>query len=280
MENIPLPKKIEVTAGDSPNEGILTVEPCFSGYGTTIGNALRRVLLASLPGAAVTAVKIRGAQHEYSTIKNVKEDVLEILLNFKLLRLKIFTDEKVRLKLNVKGEKKVTAKDIAPDSNVEISNPELHLATLTDKSAELEIEIIVEKGRGYVPTEERTKTSDEEIGLMSIDSLFSPIKNVGLKVENVRVGQLTNFDKLTLNIETDGTITVEDAVAESSKILLDHIGLFLELEEKPKKPAKKESKSEKEDADDKAEEPEEKEEEKEEEIKEKKTKPKKESKKK
>lgn len=248
MENIPLPTKIEVQKGDSPNEGILIVEPCFSGYGTTIGNALRRVLLSSLPGASVTAVKIKGAQHEFSTLKNVKEDVLEILLNFKSLRLKVFTDEKIRLKLKAKGEKEVTAKDIEADSSVEIANPELHLATLTDKNAELDIEFIVEKGRGYVPTEERNK-EEEEVGLIAIDSLFSPIKNVGLKVENVRVGQLTNFDKLTLTIETDGTITPEEAVVESTKILIDHFDLFSKLSETTKKPktTKKEEKSSKED---------------------------------
>lgn len=233
--NILLPTKIEVNQGENANVGILTVEPCASGYGTTLGNALRRVLLSSLPGTAVTAIKIKGAQHEFSTLKNVKEDILEIILNFKMLRLKMFTDEKVRLKLHVKGEKKVTAKDITPDSNVEIVNPDLQLATLTDKSADFEVEIVVEKGKGYLPTEEKQKKEEDEIGLIAIDALFSPVKNVGFKVENVRVGQLTNFDKLTLDIETDGTITPSEAVAKSAKILLDHFNLFLGLEEKPKK---------------------------------------------
>lgn len=252
MENIPLPTKIEIKKDDSPNEGILVVEPCFSGYGTTIGNALRRVLLSSLPGAAVTAVKIKGAQHEFSALKYIKEDVLEILLNFKLLRLKLFTDEKIRLKLQTKGEKKVTAKDITADSNVEIVNPELHIATLTDKVAELDVEFVVEKGRGYIPTEERPKT-EEEIGLISIDALFSPVKNVGFKVENVRVGQQTNFDKLILTIETDGTITPENAVTQSSEILLNHFNLFSELEEKPKKAIAKKTKEEKKEKEDKIE---------------------------
>lgn len=262
MKNISLPTKIEIKKSKSPNESILTVEPCFSGYGMTIGNALRRILLSSLPGAAVTAVKIKGAQHEFSAISHVKEDVLEILLNFKQLRLKLFTDEKIRLKLHAKGEKKVTAKDIKADANAEIVNPDLHIATLTDKNAELDIEIVVEKGMGYLPTEEKPK-EEEEIGLIAIDALFSPIKNVGFKVEDVRVGQLTNFDKLTLNIETDGTITSGDAVAKSAKILLEHFNLFLDLEEKPKKAKTTKDKEDKKSTSTKASEDKEKEEKKE-----------------
>lgn len=242
MENISLPNKIELKHGESKDESILTVEPCFSGYGTTVGNALRRVLLSSLPGAAITAVKIKGAQHEFSIVPNVKEDVLEILLNLKSLRVKLFTDEKARLHLKVKGNKEVTAKDFEKDSNIEIINPDLHIATLTSKDADFELETIVEKGYGYLPTEERQKTTEQEIGLMSVDALFSPIKNVGFKVEDVRVGQHTNYDKLTLTIETDGTISASDAVTRSAQILLDHFNIFLSLREE-EKISKKEKKS-------------------------------------
>lgn len=231
MENISLPNKIELKPGESSNESILTVEPCFSGYGTTVGNALRRVLLSSLPGSAVTAVKIKGVQHEFSVVSNAKEDVLEILLNMKALRVKLFSDEKVRIRLKVKGNKEVTAADFDKDSNVEIINPELHIATLTSKDADFELEAIIEKGHGYSPTEERPKSTEQEIGLMSLDALFSPIKNVGFKVEDVRVGQLTNYDKLTLTIETDGAISANDAVVKSAQILLDHFTLFLSLKE-------------------------------------------------
>jgi DNA-directed RNA polymerase subunit alpha len=225
MEDILLPSKIEITPGEDARKATLTVEPCFHGYGTTLGNALRRVMLSSLPGAAVTAAKIKGVQHEFSPSDGVKEDVLEVMLNLKALRLRVFSDEPVRLSLKVKGEREVTAADIEKTSEVEIVNPDLHIATLTDKKAELEMEIFVSKGRGYLPVEERS--SDKlELGMMAVDAVFSPVRDVGYKVENVRVGQITNFDKLVMTIETDGTIAPEDAVDQSVKILLDHFALF------------------------------------------------------
>lgn len=224
MEPILLPSKLEIKAGTKPNESVLVLEPCFYGYGTTVGNALRRVLLSSLSGAAVTAVKIKGAQHEFTTVPNVKEDVLEIILNLKLLRLRKFSDEPVKLSLRVTGEKKVTAKDFEKNSDVEIINDELHIATLTDKKSDFEMEVVVERGRGYVPTESRPKAP--ELGMIMVDALFSPVRNVGYKVENARVGEITNFDRLIMNIETDGTISPEEAVHESSKILLDYFSLF------------------------------------------------------
>lgn len=226
MEDILLPSKIEITPGERENESMLVMEPFFHGYGHTVGNALRRVLLSSLPGAAVTAVKIKGASHEFSALPNVKEDVLEIILNLKQLRLKVFSDEPVRLNLSVKGEKKVTAKDIEKNSDVEVVNPGLHVATLTDKSAELEMEITVAKGRGYIPTEERGKDQRGELGTIAVDALYSPIRSVGYKVDDVRVGQITNYDKLTLTIETDGTVSAEEAIRRSAKILIDHFGLL------------------------------------------------------
>ena len=226
MEEILLPSKIELIPGEDERKATLVVEPCWHGYGTTLGNALRRVMLSSLPGAAVTAVKIKGASHEFTAIPGVQEDILELTLNLKSLRMRLFTDEPVRLTLSVKGEKEVTAADIKAPSDVEIVNPDLHIATLTDKKAELELEIFVGKGRGYVPVEERAKEKPE-LGMIAIDAVYSPVREIGYKVENVRVGQITNFDKLVMSIETDGTITPKDAVDQSLRILLDHFQLML-----------------------------------------------------
>lgn len=221
-----MPTKFEITPGEKPNEGVLVLEPCYYGYGTTIGNALRRVLLSSLPGAAVTAIKIKGAQHEFSTLSNVVEDVLDIILNLKSLRLRLWNDEPTRILLKVKGSKKVTAADFEKNSNVEIVNPDLLIATLTDKKAELEMEAVVERGRGYVPAETRSRVG-QELGMIMVDALYSPVRNVGYRVEAVRVGEITNYDRLIMNIETDGTITPEEAVRNSAQILVDYIGLFL-----------------------------------------------------
>jgi DNA-directed RNA polymerase subunit alpha len=228
MEDILLPSKIEIVPSERDNESILVMEPFFHGYGHTVGNALRRVLLSSLQGAAVTAVKIKGASHEFQAIPNVKEDVLEIILNLKQLRLKVYSDEPVKLTLHAKGEKKVTGKDIQANSDVEVANPNLHIATLTDKSGELEMEITVAKGRGYVATEERGKERGE-LGTIAVDALYSPIRSVGYKVDDVRVGQVTNYDKLTLTIETDGTVDADEAIRQSAKILIDHFALLASL---------------------------------------------------
>lgn len=226
MEPIILPSKIEIKKGKNPNEATITVEPCYYGYGTTLGNAIRRVILSSLPGAAATAVKIKGVQHEFSTIPHVKEDVVEILLNLKQLRLKVFSTEPVRLVLKAKGEKEATADDILESSDVEIINKDLHIATLTNKNADLEMEIFVSQGRGFLPVEAREKEK-LELGAIAIDSIFAPIRNIGYKVENVRVGDITNYDRLLLDIETDGTITPEDALKQCVQILMDHFNLFL-----------------------------------------------------
>jgi DNA-directed RNA polymerase subunit alpha len=225
MENILLPSSIRFEASDRPNEGILIVEPCFHGYGTTLGNALRRVLLSSLPGAAVTAVKIKGVNHEFQPIENIKEDALEIILNLKSLRMKVFSDEPVLLSLSTKGKKTVTAADVAPNADVEIVNPDLPLATITSDDGELEMQITVMRGRGYSSTEERVNES-HDLGTIGIDALFSPIRNVGYRVEDTRVGDITNYDRLIMNIETDGTITPEDAVNESVQVLIDHFNLL------------------------------------------------------
>lgn len=225
MENLFLPNKIELKKGADENEGILVIEPLFHGYGTTIGNALRRVLLSSLPGAAVTSFKIKGTTHEFSAVKGIYEDILQIVLNLKQLRLKMFVDEPVVLKLVKKGEGEVTGADIEANSSVQIFNPDLKIATITDKGAELNMEITVEKGLGFDPTENRDKTK-LPVGAIAVDAIFTPIKDIGLKVEDTRVGQITNYDKLTMNIKTDGTITPSFAINFAAKLLIDHFALI------------------------------------------------------
>ncbi|MFH0856818.1 MAG: DNA-directed RNA polymerase subunit alpha [bacterium] len=226
--SIPLPNKIEIIEDKTnPRIGTVIIEPCYPGYSITIGNALRRVLLASLEGAAVTNMKIKGAQHEFSTIPHVKEDVLEIILRLKKIRFKMFKDEPIQLTLNVKGEKEVTAGDIQKNSDIEIINPELVIASLTNRNAELDMQLTVEKGLGYISVDQKELQAEgREIGNIAVDSLFTPIVNVGMKVENVRVGQMTNYEKLILTIETDGTIAVKDAVEKSSRTLINHFELL------------------------------------------------------
>lgn len=230
MESLLLPSKIRYSKGERPNEGILTVEPCSPGYGTTIGNALRRVLLSSLPGAAVTAVKIKGVDHEFSAMKHVKEDVLEVILNLKALRLKLHGDDPVKLFLSVKGEKTVTAADFDKDAQVDVVNPDAPIATITDKSGSLEMEITVGPGRGYRSTEERVKEK-LELGNIAIDALYSPVMNVSYKVEATRVGEKTDYDKLLLRVETDGSIMPSEAIRQAVSVLLDHFNLLSTIEE-------------------------------------------------
>jgi DNA-directed RNA polymerase subunit alpha len=222
MENILLPSKITFSPGSHEFEEILTIEPLHHGYGTTVGNALRRVLLSSLEGAAVTGVKIKGVQHEFSAINGVKEDVLEIILNLKQLRMKMHSDKPIMLSLTVDGrEGSVTAQDIEKNADVEIVNPNLVIATTTSKDTKLHMDIVVERGRGFVPTEERDSGASD-IGMIAVDSVFSPVLSVGLKIENTRVGEITNYDKVIMNVVTDGTITPQDAICEATKIVLSH----------------------------------------------------------
>lgn len=224
MEKIPLPNKVSFEELGN-NKYQVVMEPLYPGYGVTIGNSLRRILLSSLPGAAVTAVKIKGVDHEFSTVQNVKEDVIEIILNLKQLRMKVHTDEPVRLELKVKGEKTVTAADFKRHSSVEIVNPDLHIATLDNKGAELEMEVLIGTGRGYVPVEQR-ENEKLEIGMIAVDAIYTPVKTVNFEIQNVRVGQITNFDQLTMTIETDGTINGKDAVDASARVLLEHFALL------------------------------------------------------
>ncbi len=227
MEKFLLPSTFKVEELDKPNAARVIIEPCFHGYGTTLGNALRRVLLSSLPGAAVTAVKIKGASHEFTTLEHVQEDIVELILNLKQLRLRVFSPEEVKLTLSAKGEGEVTDAQIETTSDVEIVNSDLHLATLTHKDAKLEMEIFVSEGRGYVPVEEKEKNK-LELGTIAIDSIFNPVLHVGYKVDFVRVGEITNFERLTLDIDTDGTMTQISAFMQGTQILQDHINLILE----------------------------------------------------
>lgn len=243
MQNIALPKKIDFKTGGNPNEGLITVEPLFPGYGMTLGNSLRRVLLSSLSGAAVIGVKIKGASHEFMALPNIKEDVLEIILNLKQLRLKIFTEEEVRLELKIKGKKTVTAGDIAKNSQVEIVNPELVIANITDENGSLDMEIVVKEGRGY-KMPEGTKKENRELGYIEIDSMFSPVALVSSSVENTRIGKMTNWDKLVLDVKTDGTITPEEAFNKAVKILVDQFSTLLPramVEEKEEEEVKEEA---------------------------------------
>ncbi|SHJ06924.1 DNA-directed RNA polymerase subunit alpha [Desulfofundulus thermosubterraneus] len=205
------------------------VEPLERGYGITLGNSLRRILLSSLPGAAVTSVKIEGVLHEFSTIPGVREDVTDIILNLKSLCLKLHTDEEKILRIEAKGEGEVRAGDIIHDQDVEILNPDLHIATLAP-NGRLFMEITVAKGRGYVPAE-RNKKGDHIIGVIPVDSVFTPVRKVNYTVENTRVGQRTDYDKLTLEVWTDGSIRPDEATSLSAKILGEHLRLFIGLTE-------------------------------------------------
>jgi len=224
MEAIILPNQAQV-ADLGKNKYSITLEPLYPGYGVTIGNAIRRVLLSSLPGAAVTFVKIKFADHEFSTVPHVKEDVIQIILNLKKLRVKSFSNEPVRVQLKAKGEKKVTAADIKETDQVEIINKDLHIATLDSKTAEFDMELIIEQGRGYVPVEAREEKK-QELGMIAIDAIFTPVRSVHFDVTNVRVGQLTNYDKLEVAIETDGGINGQEAANIAAHILVDHFTMM------------------------------------------------------
>jgi DNA-directed RNA polymerase subunit alpha len=226
--NLVLPK-IECDAS-SRNYGRFTIGPLESGYGITLGNALRRVLLSSLPGAAVTSIRISGVHHEFSAISHVKEDTTALILNLKQLRLKLQGDESVRLRVEVKGEGEITAGDIVCPSQVEIVNPDLYLLTGDSGEAELDMELVVERGKGYSPAEERGKLP---IGEIPVDAVFSPVRKANFVVERARVGQMTNFDRLIMEIWTDGTIEPEEALSSAAQILVDHLSLLVSVGEMP-----------------------------------------------
>lgn len=227
MEKILLPTTIEFQDTDRVNVGKIVVTPCHQGYGTTLGNALRRVLLSSLPGSAVESIKIKGVQHEFSAIDGVMEDVIQIILNMKQLAVKSHSAEPVVLSLSKKGEGVVTAADFEKNADVEIINPALKIATITDKNFTFDMEVIISQGRGYVSVGEKD-TKHLDLGTIAIDSLFTPIRDVGYKVENTRVGDVTDYEKLTIIIETNGTITPKEAVSQTTSILMNHFTLILD----------------------------------------------------
>jgi DNA-directed RNA polymerase subunit alpha len=230
VKDFQMPKKLQYEPKKvTDTYGKFTAEPLERGFGTTLGNALRRVLLSSLEGAAITAVRISGVQHEFSSIPGVVEDTTDLILNLKEVRLKLHTDKPKTLNLVAKGPGAVTAKDIEADAEVEILNPDLHLATI-DKNGKLEFEMRARRGRGYVPSD-KNKESGQPIGVIPIDATFSPIRKVNFKVENARVGQETDFDKLVLEVWTDGSLRPDDAVAHAAKLLKDHLSIFIHLPE-------------------------------------------------
>lgn len=201
--------------------GVFDIEGLYRGYGVTVGNALRRVLYSSLPGAAITKFRVKGVGHEFTTIPGVVEDMVEIGLNLKQVRFRFYADEPQTLTLKVKGEKKVTAGDIKGNAQVEIQNPESHIATLTSKTAELDMELVIEKGLGYEPVEVQTKER-LPIGMIALDAVYSPIVNVNFRIENMRVGERTDYNKVRLTIETDGTLSPSSALHKAVNILADH----------------------------------------------------------
>lgn len=230
MKDFQLPMRLELEKDTaSATYGKFTAEPFERGFGTTIGNSLRRVLLSSLPGAAVTSVKIEGAYHEFSTLPGVTEDLTIIVLNVKGLRLKLNTDKAKAVRLKKKGPGDATAADIEHDADVTVLNPELKIATL-DKDGMIDIEMIVKPGRGYVPAE-RNKEEGLPIGVIPVDSVFSPIKRVNFHVENARVGRMTDYDRLHLEIWTDGSITPQEAVSSAAGILREHLAICMPSEE-------------------------------------------------
>ena len=218
-----------IYSNDDPNYGKFVVEPLERGYGTILGNSLRRILLSSLPGVAVTSVKIDGILHEFSTIPGVKEDVTEIILNLKKLAIKMTGENEKRVIINEVGPKEVTAADIRGDADIEIFNPELHIATLDDNTT-LVMEINLARGRGYVPAE-NNKDESTPISVIPTDSIYTPVRKCNFTVENTRVGQVTDYDKLILEIWTDGSVTPREGVSIGAKIMQEHLNLFVGLDD-------------------------------------------------
>ena len=247
---LPKPPKI---IDKKENWARFEIEGLYPGYGVTIGNSLRRVLLSSLEGAAVTQVKIKDIQHEFSVIPGVLEDVIHIMINLKKMRFRIYTDEPQKAFLKIKGlpsgknEREIKGVDFEFPTQVELVNKSCHIATITDKKAELEMEIQIEKGIGYQPVEQTKKQKKLEIGILPLDAIFTPVKRVSYKVENMRVGERTDFDRLYLEIATDGTISPQEAFCQAADILVKHFSLFVETFE----PFKKEAVGRKESVEDK-----------------------------
>jgi DNA-directed RNA polymerase subunit alpha len=221
-----------VESSEKSDYGKFVIEPLERGYGITLGNSLRRILLSSLPGAAVTSIKIDGVLHEFSTIPGVVEDVTEIILNIKELRLKLFSEQSKTLYIDFEGEGEIKASDIKGDSDVEILNPDLHIATVNGINRFF-MELNVSHGRGYVSAE-RNKLPNQPIGVIPIDSIYTPVRKVNYNVENTRVGQITDYDKLTIEVWTDGSIAPDEAISLGAKIMSDHLNLFINLTDRAK----------------------------------------------
>ncbi|GBD33902.1 DNA-directed RNA polymerase subunit alpha [bacterium HR34] len=240
---LPLPSEPKLIKQEG-NKAVFEIEGLYPGYGITLGNSLRRVLLSSLVGSSITQVKIEGVAHEFSTIPGVYEDVVNIILNLKQLRFKLHGDEPQKAYLKVKGEKEVKGGDFECPSQLEVINKDHHIATLTSKSASLNLEVLVEKGIGYQPVELRKKEK-KEIGVIYVDAIFTPVRKVAYKIENMRVGERTDFDRLFIEIETDGSITPQEALAQACSILIDHFDLIKrEFESKEEENKTKEEKTE------------------------------------
>jgi DNA-directed RNA polymerase subunit alpha len=239
---IQLPEAVQITRKDA-HRAVFEIGPLAPGYGATIANPLRRVLLSSLEGAAITSIKIKGVDHEFGAIAGVREDVIQLLLNLKKLRFRCFSAEPVTVTLAVKGETEVTGEDVKLTSDVELINTDQYLCTLTDKKAVLDMEITIQKGRGYVSAEQRQKEK-LPIGVIAVDAIYSPVRMVNFNVEDVRVGQRIDYNKIVMEVETDGTIQPEQAFKDAATILREHFELVSqvtvpEAEEKPVKKARK-----------------------------------------
>ena len=232
MIEIEKPKIECVESSEDNTYGKFVVEPLERGYGITLGNSLRRILLSSLPGAAVTSIKIDGVLNEFSTVPGVIEDVTEIILNVKNLSLKLHSDEPKIVYIDAEGEGPITAGDIKADSDVEILNPDLHICTLNGDSR-FYMELVIDKSRGYVPAE-KNKQPGQPIGIIPVDSIYTPVRRVNYTVENTRVGQITDYDKLTLEVWTNGSLKPDEAISLGAKIMSEHLNLFIDLSDQAK----------------------------------------------
>ena len=234
-----LPSKPKIISEEGFS-GVYEIDGLYPGYGHTLGNSLRRIILSSIPGVAITSIKIDGVDHEFSTMKGIKEDVINIILNLKKVRFKIVNEEVQTVELNVKGIKDVTAGDITVPGQVEVLNPEQHIASITDKSVDLKIELKIQKGLGFIPKEIIQKDR-VEIGTIALDAIFTPIRRVNYEVENMRVGDRTDFNKLKISIETDGSISANEALENSIFIMIEQLKAIVGFEEKVEEKKEKNS---------------------------------------
>lgn len=241
---LPLPNKPKITSKEK-NRATIEISSLYPGYGVTIGNALRRILLSSLEGAAITSIKIKGVNHEFSTIPNILEDLIEIIINLKRVHIKSLTENPITLTIKVKGEKEVTAKDIVTPAEVKIINKDQKIATITDKKGELDMEITVERGVGYLSVEQR-QSEKLGVGVITIDAMFSPVEFVNFTVEDMRVGQRTDYNKLLLDIKTNGAITPQEALTQACQIALQHFQVISSENDEGAKTDGKEKNSKKE----------------------------------